>query len=106
MAKNWKALTESGTLYDLDLRSGWVHIKPSGDGHVTMFRIWDFKNIPNDLLKLDWEIVRALPVSEVPVVGQRMYVAGKDDWRLSTPVVSIEEVEVLGAAATSQALFS
>jgi hypothetical protein len=31
--------------------------------------------------------------SWVPVIGKRWYVSGKDEWRVSTPIVSIEEIK-------------
>ena len=77
--------TATGATYDLDLEAGfWRKREGSWD------RLWDYKagnvkafpwNAPDD-----W-------FDRLPVEGEHLFVSARDHWWVSTPVVSVEEVD-------------
>ena len=80
-----KITTESGAVYDIT--DGFC-VKTGHDGEVhSPFKVWVLKPFPEDTP--DWDALQALPTGE-PVIGQRMYIAGKDEWCISTKVVSVD----------------
>lgn len=86
MTKHWKVTTKSGNVYDVDLDNGFAHFNSSS------IRIWNFKSIPTEALAtLTWLSLSELPDSDIPVVGERMYISGKDEWQISSVVASFEE---------------
>lgn len=84
-----KVTTESGAVYRISEHR--ICYKTDHHGyHWSPFKIWTMKPIDPDNLPSTWEEVHALPSGD-PVIGMRLYVAGKDEWWFSTRVVSIEE---------------
>jgi len=86
------ATTKSGAVYSFT--GGQVHIKPATPGITQFFSVWDFKvgtikggshkQAPWFKDSPEWEI------SDYPQVGYRMYVNGRDEWRISSAVVSVD----------------
>lgn len=98
----FSAVTESGTHYNFD--GSFVHInardRVTGEGRRGyVIRPWVIKNINPEVMetweRIDWDYIRDLETSE-PEVGKRLYVAGRDDWRLSTIIVSVTFGEAFG----------
>lgn len=81
-----RIVTESGATYSIE---NGVCYKTGHDGEKhSPFKVWVTKAIdPN---AKTWDEVYDAPLGP-PEIGKRMYVAGKDDFWLSTVVVSIEE---------------
>lgn len=93
---NWRAVTESGSVWEYT--HDILHIDSKRHGDRYAFKPWhikvvDRRNIPGDSPKAQWEYIRALPNVEEPVVGLSLYAAGREDWRLSTPIASFEILE-------------
>lgn len=86
-----KVTTTTGSVYKIDTDTG-VWIKNNYEVHSTLSAlksgVWDgdHSNIPD---------VWTWPEVEKPVVGESMYIHGRGmhDWWLSTPVVSVEEID-------------
>lgn len=76
-----KVTTESGSEY---VFQAGVCIK--NKRHA--FKVWSLKVVDPDT-GYTWKDVWALPDVEQPEVGKRMYVSGKEDWYLTSPVVSV-----------------
>lgn len=96
----YKVITESGADYMVDTDRGFWNHRGTG-----IERIWSFQSAPESPeLLVPWaydgygnsfgEQVEGSPWHPVtePVMGERMYLASRDYWRISTVVVSIEEV--------------
>lgn len=87
-----RATTETGSVYEIDVENQFWR-KNNGPSE----RIWTMKSIPEltqpttlgELMKR----LETVPDVEVPVVGERLYISGKDEWAFSTVIVSVEEVE-------------
>lgn len=78
--------TETGSVYDISDR-GICH-KMNKDGHcVDAFKPFVIKAVPDTVTTLGE--VYELEDSE-PVIGQRMFISGLNNWWLSTNVVSVE----------------
>lgn len=97
----WRATTETGTTYEYD--GFLVKISSSRDGDYSI-RPWTTWSAPQaDDLMVPWGYEGWKGYgkgegysgpwypAERPVVGERFYVSGRDEWRISTPVVSVEE---------------
>lgn len=85
------ATTETGSVYHIDLDSRlW-----NKNDHGPRQSIWLMKTLPADPQPRNWQEAFALletqPEVDTPVVGQRLYISGKETYHLSTPIVSIEE---------------
>ena len=111
---NWTATTETGTTYEWNGHT--VRITSARDG-VTVIRPWQMQSAPEvpdlqvpwayldhhrraygdeqmsaldiDTTKYNQNPTPWVPVTE-PVIGQRLYVGGKDEWRISTLITKIE----------------
>jgi hypothetical protein len=78
--------TETGSVYDIDDHG--ICIKTDKDGRrVDAFKPLVMVPVPNKIRTL--KEIYALPLGE-PIVGQRLYISGIDNWWLSTRVVSVE----------------
>jgi hypothetical protein len=91
MSRNWKVTTESGNVYHLDLGKHWA----MADTWAYGCTVQSFKSFHQDVVSTlkTWDDIHALPESDAPVVGERMFIFGPDTWRLSSEVVDIEEIE-------------
>jgi len=83
--------TESGTVYDLtngycirngqfEFRYWWIYCFDSEED-------MPMSGVPQPYASEDAE--KRLPIQ----IGKRMYLGGKDGWRISTKIVSIEEAQ-------------
>ena len=90
--QNWKATTESGTTYTFD---GWSVLIESNRHGTYRIRPWVMRvstepaDGPNKI-GMPWTDPDHWEDSPVPVVGQHLYVAGKDEWRISTLIETVE----------------
>lgn len=99
---NWKATTESGAVYEMD--DGFVRITPSADSKLwpTTIRAYAVM-ISREPVKsgaqypLPWADPSKWDDTRGPTVGHLLYVSGKDEWRVSTPIQSVEKEEENGA---------
>lgn len=86
-----KVTTTTGSVYEIDTDTGWW-LKNGEELHseLSALRVgeWDGTrtNIPD---------YSSWPEVDKPEVGKNMYIRGRDqwDWWLTTPVVSVEEVD-------------
>lgn len=94
--KKFRAVTESGTTYESNgflikinsPRDGYYSIRPGAMRVVSEDEIKGFSRAEElHIYVLD------LPPAEVPEVGKRFYVAGRDGWRLSTWIETVEVYE-------------
>jgi hypothetical protein len=91
----YRAITQSGASYEI--KDGFWHYKGS-DGEAYE-KIWSFKNVEFDKMEKFtsptqfWSYILDLPDAEKPEVGKGIYVASRDIWRRSTPVISVEEID-------------
>lgn len=94
--KKFKAVTESGTVYDSDGHT--IVVISARDGQYPI-RPWTMHVVAEEQLKGLSSVaemhafVRDLPEAELPEVGKRFYIAGRDDWRLSTWIETVEVYE-------------
>lgn len=94
--KKFKAVTESGTTYQSD--GFLIKINSPRDGYYAI-RPWTMRVVSEDEIKdlssaAELHVyVRDLPPAEVPEVGKRFYVSGRDGWRLSTWIETVEVYE-------------
>lgn len=86
-----KIATESGATYDI---VNGICYKTGHDGEKhSPFKVWVTKAV--DPSAATWDEVHAFPDGP-PEIGKRMLIMGKDEFWLSTVVVSIqEEIESL-----------
>lgn len=90
---NWLAITETGA--EWRYVGGMLYVQSSRGGFYT-FRPWIMKTIDRDSLPEGTTVREAIDSgvdSFTPVIGQAIYAGGKDEWRLSTKVVSLEALE-------------
>lgn len=80
-----KITTETGSVYDIE--DGFCTKYNAEGQRVDAFKVWAIKSVPE--VPITWEELHDLPVTS-PVVGQHLYVSGKDLWWLSTTIVSVE----------------
>jgi hypothetical protein len=79
--------TETGSVYVVDDRSICQKMTSTGK-IVDTFKVFFMKAVPE--IPTTWEELQDIPES-VPVVGQHLFVSGRDTWWLSTAVVSVED---------------
>lgn len=94
--KKLNVRTESGGSYVLHLNEAGTVVFWENRGSVV--KSWGLKNLdPQEFSVYGgeemWEYIHDQPWAPRPQVGKRMYVTGKAQWRISTPVVAVEEVE-------------
>lgn len=84
------ATTESGTVYDIDLDNWFWNI--AGSFSNSTHRIWEFK-VSNDAKEYPWIDPDGWKYPGDPSnwVGKHLYISGKDEWRISTKVQTVEE---------------
>lgn len=88
-----KVTTESGASYTL---VNGICTKVDHEGYdCGAFKVWTMKAIDTQLvdgksMEEVWEVIYNTPIGE-PEVGKRLFLSGRDEWWISTPVVSIEE---------------
>lgn len=81
-----KIHTESGSTYSIV--DGFC-VKTDRDGNrVDSFKVWGMKSIPRH--DITWEELAEIPQGE-PVIGDRLYISGKDVWWVTTRVVEVEQ---------------
>jgi len=94
---NWLAITETGA--EWRFADGMLYVQSSRGGFYTI-RPWVMKIIDRDALPQGTTIREAIDSGEdsfTPKIGYAIYAGGKDSWRLSTRVVSLEEIELENA---------
>ena len=87
-----KATTRGGSDYLIDTEERrWAR-----NSNFVSPRLISLKTLPIDPWISEWREANAAlaerPEVEAPVVGERLFVLGKDDGHLSTEVVSVEDV--------------
>lgn len=85
----WIATTASGRTYE-SVNSG---VRVSGEGY---YHQPTMRSFPESMLPgMDWDKLYALPLVDRPVVGERFFIStfGDAGWRISTTIVSVEDVE-------------
>lgn len=93
----WIAKTNTGTTYNFS--NGRVRIISRSGVEKQYFMAWYMKIFDlseTDGMKTVKEILahlHTLPDNDTPEVGKNIYVGGKDEWRISTPVVEITFLE-------------
>lgn len=93
---HWIATTKSGTTYTY--KYGRVRINSERTGE-SYFTVWTFKTFEfNEISDLNIREALAyfndaLPNADMPEVGKHIYVAGIDEWRISTRVVEVKILE-------------
>lgn len=89
--RSWKATTETGTTYTRT--RGFVVVDSKRHGKTTI-RLWSIMValVDEDAVTLGtpWDNPEQWAVADEPVIGRRLYVSGRDEWRISTPIVSVE----------------
>jgi len=81
-----KITTETGSVYNIDEHG--ICVKTDKDGNrIDAFKPYVVIPVPDDVKNL--KEVFSLPQGE-PVVGQRLYISGLDNWWLTTRVVKVE----------------
>lgn len=100
----WSAVTQSGTTYTH--KDGYIHIQKADANYVQTIKLWSpMLSAPEtDELDYPWKyagyqlgesqrisLKSPNPWHEVerPVIGERLYVNGRDEWRISTAIVSV-----------------
>lgn len=87
--------TSSGSEYVIQYDDGLVQWSVNGDysGRCWGMKVLDPEEFsPYAADEEMWEYIYDRPWAHHPEVGKRLYIAGKRSWRISTPVVSVEEV--------------
>lgn len=91
----YRAVTESGTVYEYGSR---LKITSARTG-ITVFTPYVQVAVSREELEgiASWADfharMRELEEVDLPVVGKSLYAEGRDEWRLSTPIVSVEETD-------------
>lgn len=89
----WIATTRSGRTYE-SVNGG---VRVSGEGYFpqpAMRSFADAREVGTSDGRIDWEKLRSLPLVDRPVVGEHFFISSFGDagWRISTPIVSVEDV--------------
>ncbi len=85
-------VTSTGAKYHIDLENQFWR-KTSRDGHVGYWdRLWGYKRSPEFPKGFPWEADTGWE-SELPEVGQHLYITSRDQWWISTPIVEVNEIE-------------
>lgn len=87
--KDFIAITASGAVYRV--QNGFLHYQGSQGEYG--FKLAGVKCLDRTSTDLNWENLSELPSLDLPVKGLSMFLDGYDEWRLSTPVVQIYEIE-------------
>ena len=85
-----KITTTTGAIYTI--RNG-ICQKIKDGVVVDTFKLWDMrqnKDVDTKALMLPWQNGEQWETVNRPTIGRHMYVAGKDVWWITTPVVSVE----------------
>jgi len=80
-----KITTKTGSVYTID--DGFCVKTDKNGNRVDAFKLWTMKSLPKHVKT--WDEVHELPGGE-PVIGECLYLAGKDVWWVSSAVVDIE----------------
>lgn len=90
------ARTESGTIYLSDGQFVRI-ISPGLDPYtinVIQAKVIDRDTFPEEVTQeMFWKLLQAGEPSDIPVVGKSFLVSGFSDWRLSTDMVEVIELE-------------
>lgn len=99
--KHFRAITEHGTVYLY--QGGTIRVLDGMTGdHKDSVRPMSFSLVDRDELErieaeegaeAAWEYLRAAESADLPEVGKAMYITSFSNWRISTDVVSVEELE-------------
>lgn len=91
---NWIAKTKSGAVYRYE--EGFLRISSEKAGHSSLIRPWVMKAVGHEVFTsngtLDWGAIAEAENVEKPEIGKRFYVAGKEEWRLSTEILTVGEL--------------
>jgi hypothetical protein len=86
-----EVITETGAKYHLDIENNFWK-KFARDGYEYAWeKIWGLKHSA-DTTYAPWSVDHPWP-DGIPEVGEHLYIACRYHWWVSTPVVSIEEIE-------------
>ncbi len=101
-----RATTEAGAVYECN--DGYVRITP-GPGSInwrTTIKLWAMMTAPGqEGLDLPWRYDGGRDAAylkqaagpwrhtDIAVVGEHLFVQGKDEWRISTLVVAVDRIE-------------
>lgn len=90
--KNWNAVTNSGTRYEY--RDGHVNVIPA-EGTPYTINPWKIQinAVPITACDLPWKNPEDWDDVLYPIVGRHLYVQGRSDYRISTPIVSVEDAD-------------
>ena len=91
MNNEWEAVTKSGTKYRY--QGGRIRIIPVDGRPHTISPIALRASVSNEAeLMVPW--IRPEQWMDVtrPVIGRRLYVCGTEEWRISTAIVSVEDM--------------
>ena len=85
---------ESGSVYEY--KNGIVVITPSDGLPKHAIKAWQFFSFEPEELDGAEKLMDFLDNVERkdPALGLRLYVSGKDEWRISTKIVKLEELNV------------
>lgn len=102
----WTATTESGAIYEYDRGIVTITPGPASSRWPTTFMVWTMMSAPEEEgMLLPWQypgykdaftgtdgVTGSGPWKWVrlPVVGERLLVAGRDEWRVSTKVAQLD----------------
>ena len=90
MSKIIDAVTETGSRYRIDFERGlWFKIRRDGARQGSE-RLWSLQ--VGTELKWPWDAPDSWEDATLPEVGKHLYIAGKELWYASTPIVEIREV--------------
>ena len=81
-----KITTETGSVYEIDEHGLCRKYDASGD-HIDTFKVWYMVPVPNEVVSA--KEIYDLPKGD-PEIGKRLYIGGRDNWWVSTKVISIE----------------
>lgn len=88
---DWRATTISGTVYEY--RDGILHIE-SQRNRPSVFKPWTFQSARNPV-RMPWNDNANSPRWHTvtrPVVGEQFYAASGEQWRISTEIVTVEDI--------------
>lgn len=96
MSKQTEFTMESGTVYTL-IDDHHFRIKSGDTGYEWAIKPWQwFAFDPEEIEKWDGGLAKFMDTVErkEPAVGRRILVFGKDEWRISTKIIKLEERDV------------
>lgn len=91
--KKFKAVSKTGTTYESNGHTVVIRSARTGVSVIRpwVFRVVDRHSIPDvDTSREVFAYLHSLDEVEAPVVGLSIYVSGRDEWRISTPIESLE----------------